>query len=220
MARPLLIAALAGLMLAGASAYAQEVEPQLDGAPPPLQIPKPAPPKPAPPKPVAPKPATAVKPATGATDSVLKAEQDRLARQAEAQKIEQARLASLAADLETRKANLDAREQALAAQEAEYTRKMASLGEQLRPPLQSDPVPPRYRISYDDARRACTRAGMSEALDQDFYSARYEFAPRFFERQREMRGVMRMDDRDGYLSVDTVCQLDANGAVVRFDVLR
>jgi hypothetical protein len=31
---------------------------------------------------------------------------------------------------------------------------------------------------------------------------------------------MRMDDRRGYLTVDTVCQLDANGAVLRFEVLR
>ena len=96
---------------------------------------------------------------------------------------------------------------------------MASLDRPRADPLPSDD-PPRYRISYDDARRACTRAGMSEAVDQDFYSARYESAPRYFERQREMRGVMRMDDREGYLSVDTVCQLDANGAVLRFDVLR
>jgi len=208
MARNLLIAALAGAMLAALPAHAQESEPALDGAPPPLQLPRPAPPAP---KPAAPKPAV--------SDSALKAEQARLARQAEAQKSEQARLASLAADLEARRQRLDIREQALAAQEAEYTRKMASLDQLPTAPLRSD-EPPRYRLSYDDARRACTRAGMSEAVDQDFYSARYESAPRFFERQREMRGVMRLDDRDGYLSVDTVCRLDANGAVVRFDVLR
>ena len=81
-------------------------------------------------------------------------------------------------------------------------------------------APARYRVSYDDARRACTRAGMSEAVDNDFYSARYDGAPRYFERQRELRGPMRMDDREGYLTVDTLCQLDANGAVLRFEVLR
>ncbi len=214
MARTILIATLAGALLAAAPAYAQDSDGDLDGAPPPLQIPKPAAPKPAPPKPavVTPKPST--------PSPNLQAEQARLARQAEAQKIEQARLTSLAADLETRQQRLDIREQALAAQEAEYTRKMASLDDAPRAPLQSDPAPPRYRVSYDDARRACTRAGMSEAVDQHFYSARYESAPRYFERQRELRGVMRMDDRDGYLSIDTVCQLDANGVVLRFDMLR
>lgn len=213
MARSLLLAALAGALLAAAPAYAQDSDADLDGAPPPLQIPKPAAPRPAPPKAV-----TTPKPSTPSPN--LQAEQARLARQAEAQAAEQLRLARLAAELETRQQRLDIREQALAAQEAEYTRKMANLDERPRAPLQADPAPPRYRITYDDARRACTRAGMSEAVDQDFYSARYESAPRFFERQRELRGVMRMDDRDGYLSVDTVCQLDANGAVLRFDMLR
>ena len=215
MVRSTLIAALAGAMLAALPAYAQDGEPQLDGAPPPLQIP--STPKPAPPKP-APKPTITAKPST----PDLKGEQARLARQAEAQAAEQLRLASLSADLETRKANLDARERALAAQEAEYTRKMASLSDRPPPALASTQpdAPARYRVSYDDARRACTRAGMSEAVDNDFYSARYDGAPRYFERQRELRGPMRMDDREGYLTVDTLCQLDANGAVLRFEVLR
>jgi hypothetical protein len=75
-------------------------------------------------------------------------------------------------------------------------------------------------MSYDDARSACTRAGMSEAVGNDFYSARYDAAPRYYERQRELRGPMRMDDREGHLTVDTICQLDANGAVLCFEVVR
>ncbi len=61
---------------------------------------------------------------------------------------------------------------------------------------------------------------MSEIVDNDFYSARYDGAPRYDERRRDLRGRMRMDDRRGYLTVDTICQLDANGAVLRFEVLR
>lgn len=204
MARHVLIAALAGAMLAAASAHAQESGPPLDGAPPPLQVPKPAAPR-------APVPT----PRPAAPDASLKAEAARLARQAEDQRAEQDRLTRLAADL-------DARERALAAEEAAYTRKLAELDR--APPVTAaapsrPDASPRYRITYDDARRACTRAGMAEATGNDFYSARYDSAPRYFERQREMRGRMRMDDREGYLTVDTVCQLDANGAVVRFEAL-
>lgn len=228
MARRILIAALAGAMLAAFPAHAQEDDPLLDGAPPPLQLPRPAPPKP-PPKPT-PKPAPA--------DASLKAEQQRLARQADAQKAEQTRLATLAADLDARTARLDARERKLSEeeariarlrtdQEADYARQLAELDRQRStpppvvaslPPAAAEP-PARIRIGYEDARTACTRAGMSEAVDQDFYSARYVAAPRWFERQREMRGRMRLDDREGYLTVDTVCQLDASGAVDRFDIL-
>ncbi|MEQ1785279.1 MAG: hypothetical protein ABMA14_28370, partial [Hyphomonadaceae bacterium] len=81
-------------------------------------------------------------------------------------------------------------------------------------------APALIRVSYDEARNACTQAGMTEAADNDFFSARYDTAPRYYERERELRGRMRMVDRRGYLTVDTICQLDANGAVLRFDVLR
>jgi hypothetical protein len=219
MARRILIAALAGAMLAAFPAHAQEDDPLLDGAPPPLQLPRPAPPKPSPPKP-APKPAAPA-------DASLKAEQQRLARQADAQKAEQTRLSALAADLDARTARLDARERKLAEEEARIARQLAELDRKRSTPppviasLPPAPVEPpaRLRIGYEDARTACTRAGMSEAVDQDFYSARYVAAPRWFERQREMRGRMRLDDREGYLTVDTVCQLDASGAVDRFDIL-
>ena len=71
---------------------------------------------------------------------------------------------------------------------------------------------------YDTA--ALTRPGMDEAIDRDFYSARYQSAPRLFERERELRGLMRMDDRRGYLLVDTVCELDEDGSVLHFELLR
>ena len=241
MARHVLIAALAGAMLASFPAYAQDAEPQLDGAPPPLQIPKPTTPKPPPPlpKPAAPKPATP-RAATPAPIDTAKSEQARLAQQATAQKAEQSRLTSLAADLAAQQARLDARATEITAEEkrlareradqdADYARKLAELDSPRLtppataslPPTPTEPyAPARVRINYDDARRACTRAGMSDAMDHNFYSARYDAAPRFYERERELRGRMRMDDRGGYLTVDTVCQLDANGAVLRFEVLR
>jgi hypothetical protein len=219
MFRSALIAAVSGVMLAALPAYAQTgyaQDGELDGAPPPLQIPKSAAPTPKPATPV-PKPAprAVIKPAPA--DSNLKAEQARLDR--------------LAAELAAQKARLDAREIELAElekrltreradQDADYARKLAELDQpRATSPLQPF-APARVRITYDDARNACTRAGMSEAMDNDFYSARYDGAPRFDERRRDLRGRMRMDDRRGYLTVDTVCQLDANGAVLRFEVLR
>lgn len=234
MARFILIAALAGAMFAVLPAYAQDVE--LDGAPPPLQIPKPTPPAPKPAKPTPTKPAPA-KPAPADTPSkaeqALKTEQARLAQQAQAQTAESARLARLSADLQAQKARLDARAVELADQEkrlareredqdADYARKLAELDRPRVTPPATTPLPPapaRVRVSYEDARTACARAGMDEATDNDFYSARYESAPRYYASQREVRGRMRMDDRRGYLTVDTICQLDANGAVLRFEVV-
>ncbi|MEQ1784699.1 MAG: hypothetical protein ABMA14_25410, partial [Hyphomonadaceae bacterium] len=125
MARHVLIAALAGVMLASFPAIAQDAEPQLDGAPPPLQIPKPTPPKPAPPKPT-PKPAPpAVKivtPKSAAPVDTTRSEQARLAQQAAAQKAEQARLASLAADLQAEQVRLDARAAEITAAEKRLAR--------------------------------------------------------------------------------------------------
>lgn len=203
---------------------------ELEGAPPPLQIPKaPAPtsaaPKPAPRKPTAPRtPAPA--PAASSTTS----EQQHLAQQAAALRTEEVRLKTLAATLEARKLRLDEREADLAEkekrlkrlgedQDADYVRQLAELHAQLMTP-EAPASPARVRISYEDARRACTRAGINEAAAHDFYSARYDVAPRYFERQHELRGSMHMHDRDGYLTVDTICQLGTNGAVLRFEVLR
>jgi hypothetical protein len=236
MARHLALAALAAAVFCALpAAHAQEDMPELDGGPPPLQIPKPTP-KPAP------RPAPRVN--TAEADRI-KAEQARLTRQAETQKAEQIRLDRQAAELKAEAARLDARAADIAAeenrlaqlrteQEADYTQKLAELERQRvsAPPIQSaelpaEPVPPRAtprpriaRINYEAARRACTRAGMDEAVARDFYSARYDAAPRLFEYERELRGLMRMDDRRGYLLVDTVCVLDDAGAVLHFEMLR
>jgi hypothetical protein len=224
MARHFALAAFAAATLCALpAAHAQEDMPELDGGPPPLQIPKPAPPKPAP------KPAPRV--STVDADK-LKAEQARLAKQAEAQKAEQLRLDRQAAELKAEQARLDARAAEIATEEARLarlrveqdiaeTRQLAERERQREPaPPRASPRPRTARINYEAARRACTRAGMSEAVDRDFYSARYESAPRLFERERELRGLMRMDDRRGYLLVDTVCELDDEGSVLHFEVLR
>jgi hypothetical protein len=211
--------------------------PELDGGPPPLQIPKPAPPKPAP-KPVA-KPAPRPAPRVSTADAdKLKAEQARLAKQAEAQKAEQLRLDRQAAELKAEQARLDARAAEIAAEETRLARlrveqdiaETRQLAERERqrvaaPPIQSaelpeEPAPPRASPRPRMARINYEGAGMSEAVDRDFYSARYESAPRLFERERELRGLMRMDDRRGYLLVDTVCELDDDGSVLHFEVLR
>jgi hypothetical protein len=223
-------------------AHAQDDLPELDGSPPPLKIPKPALPKPVPAKPTPPK--IAAKAASPSAD-LLRAEEARLKRQAEAQKTEQLRLDRQAAGLKSEQASLDARaaqinaeERRLAQlridQEAAYTQQLAELGRQRTAPPISEPQPrsadlpatpgaPRAgsrhsRINYESARRACTRAGMDEALDRDFYSARYQSAPRLFE--RELRGIMRLDDSRGYLLVDTICELDDDGRAVDFVILR
>ncbi len=260
-----MIAALAAAMFGCLPAHAQEDVPELDGGPPPLRIPSQQP-APQPAKPVTvvkpAKPVTAAKPAkpvtvakpVATTSPSLKAEQDRIARQAAAQKTEQERLAKQSADLKAEKARLDARAAALAAEEqrlaqiradqdALYTTKMAELARDraaVPPPLvtpsvpaidnrgfappRDEPRPPvraRYaRVSYDDARRACTRAGMAEAEDRDFDSARYQNSPQYDEDVGEFRGLMRMDDRRGFILVDTICELDDEGRVVDFALLR
>jgi hypothetical protein len=238
MARHFALAVFAAATLCALpAAHAQEDMPELDGGPPPLQIPKPAPPKPAP------KPAPRV--STADADK-LKAEQARLAKQAEAQKAEQLRLDRQAAELKAEQARLDARAAEIATEEARLARlrveqdiaetrqlaererqrvaeapiQSAELPEEPVPPPRASPRPRMARINYETARRACTRAGMDEAVDRDFYSARYESAPYLFERERELRGLMRMDDRRGYLLVDTVCELDDDGSVLHFEVLR
>lgn len=218
MARHGMIAAFLGAALCFAvPAHAQQDTPELDGAPPPLRVPAPAPPHPKP-----------ARPSTATASSTLEAEAARLARQAEAQRVEAARLAAEADRLKAEQARLDARAAAIAAeeeriarlradQEAAYRRQLADLQD-----LQaaSPPRPVRASIDYDEARRACARAGLSRAVDLDFSYARYEVAPRWFEREREMHGLMRMEDRRGYVLVDTVCTLAASGAVRRFDLLR
>lgn len=260
MIRKIAVAGFGAVLLGCLPAYGQEM-PELDGAPPPLKIPKPAVTQPQTPK-VTPKP-KAVTPApkpkvVQPVADRTKAEEARLAALAAAQKAEQARLEKQADDLEARAAELSARERRFAeqsaaeraelrAQQAELARQSDEVARQLaeasKPKVQPlpqvavrepDPVdePSERRsavrgynvadVDLEMARRSCTRAGMREARERDFYSAWYDRAPRLYDEGRtlELRGYMRVEDRRGYLVVDTVCEIDADGEAVDFAFLR
>lgn len=243
-----MIAAFAASMFACLPAHAQEDVPELDGGPPPLRIPKQPAPQPAKPPAKPPvKPASTTTNIKAEQDRLAKqaaaqrTEQARLEKRAADLKAEKARL-------DARAAQLAAEEKRLAQvrfdQDATYTTKMAELARDRaalppahqtpNPPASTDrgfaprddaPAPPsarsRYaRISYEEARRACSRAGTAEAIDRDFDTARYQNSPQFREDVRELRGLMRMDGRRGFVLVDTVCELDDEGRVVDFALLR
>ena len=77
------------------------------------------------------------------------------------------------------------------------------------------------RLDFATARRSCMRAGVEAARERDFYSAQYDGAPHFYEGRRlVLRGLMRLEDRRGYMIVDTVCEIDADGEAQRFAFLR
>jgi len=77
------------------------------------------------------------------------------------------------------------------------------------------------RLDFATARRSCMRAGAEAAKERDFYSAQYDGAPHFYEGRRlELRGLMRLEDRRGYMIIDTVCEIDADGEAQRFAFLR
>lgn len=80
----------------------------------------------------------------------------------------------------------------------------------------------RGRIDFQTAQRSCSRAGIEQAWNRNYYSAQYDGAPRFAEGRRgwELRGRMRLHDRSGYRTVDTACQVRRSGEAVRFDFLR
>jgi hypothetical protein len=189
----------------------------------------------------------------------LKAEQAKLAQQAEAQKAEQARLAKLAEDLKAEQARLDARAAELAEEKrrllqervdkASEAAKLAAL-DRPREPAEQDEVPsnkvsaseelpnegpgdrlpsispeprrPAYaRLDYAGAERSCIRAAEDEALDRDFYSARYDAAPRFYQNDGwELRGRVRLEDRRGYLLVNMVCEIGPNSEAMDVIFLR
>jgi hypothetical protein len=252
-----------GIMLGCMPAYGQEM-PELDGAPPPLKIPKPTVTQPQTPPKITPKPTPkivtpAAKPKVSQpVADRTKAEEARLAGLAAAQKAEQARLEKQANDLEVRAAELAARERQFAeqsaaeraelkAQQAELARQSDEIARQLaeasKPRTQPlpqvavrepDPVdqPSERRssvrgfnladVDLEMARRSCTRAGLREARERNFYSAWYDRAPRLSDEGRslELRGYMRVEDRRGYLVVDTVCEVDADGEALNFAFLR
>jgi len=271
MVRNIAIAGLAAVMLGCLPAHGQEGE-ELEGAPgwqkaekhPPVQNPIQK-------KPAVPAAQTQTPAQAQAAADRIKADQAKLAQQAEAQRAEQARLAQQAADLKAQQARLEARAAELAAEERRLAqlrsdqesaqaialaRRRGEAGgdegggdeaareEALRSQRQTADLageangarsggypdrdaptetrrPGYARLDYNDARRSCARAGENAALARDFYSARYETEPRFYQdRGWELRGLMRLDDRRGYVLVDAVCRLDAEGEVQRFRFLR
>ncbi len=78
----------------------------------------------------------------------------------------------------------------------------------------------RNKPNFQNAQRDCSRAGIREAWDRNYYSAQYDNAPKLHEGRRgwELRGRMRLHDRSGYRYVDTACEINRND--VRFEFLR
>ena len=75
---------------------------------------------------------------------------------------------------------------------------------------------------FQTAQRVCSRAGIQEAWNRNFYSAQYDGGPRL-EYGRggwELRGRMRLHNNRGYSYVNTVCEVNRNGNAGRFDFLR
>jgi hypothetical protein len=76
-------------------------------------------------------------------------------------------------------------------------------------------------LDLDAARRSCARAGEDAALARRYYSARYDDAVRVYQdRGWKLSGRMRLEDRRGYLLIDTICEVDADGEAQRFSFLR
>lgn len=290
------IAAVAAAMVGCLPAYGQQEGEELEGAPGWQKAVKPAPVQKKPAAPVQKKPAAPVAPARtqaqppqqqktqaqAATDKA-KADQAKLAQQAEAQKAERASLARQTAELKALQARIDARVAELAAEEKRLERlridqetiqaaKLAELERQRDATVQEeaqrserqrqtadlsveangavrpgrdtgaddaednadinlrDGLPdarpetrrPLYaRLDFENAERSCARAGEDAALARNFYSARYDSMPNIFQDGGwELRGRMRLQDRRGFLIVDTVCEVDADGEARRFAFLR
>lgn len=167
----------------------------------------------------------------------LKARQATLDARAAELAAEEKRLATERADHEaeiaTQQADLKRRQDELARQSppapAQGIGQAAKVGDDDDPAFEEDdtpvtPSPRRFRqarLDFATARRSCTRAGVEAARERDFYSAQYDGAPHFYEgRRMELRGLMRLEDRRGYMIVDTVCEIDADGEARNFAFLR
>lgn len=76
----------------------------------------------------------------------------------------------------------------------------------------------RRKPDFQQMQRDCSRAGIQEAWNRNFYSAQYHEAPRFYEGRYgwELRGKMRLHGRGGYSYVDTVCSSDRGGVDFEF----
>jgi hypothetical protein len=122
--------------------------------------------------------------------------------------------------------------------EAAESEKQQTAEADAEPDIPSDAVPNRdddaYRgrrypgetrrqtqINFELARRSCMAFAQDEAVDRNFYSARYDGTPHLYRGDGpELRGRMRLEDRRGYLLVDSVCEVDDEGIAQRFAFLR
>ena len=92
--------------------------------------------------------------------------------------------------------------------------RLSGAAPELRQPLHA-------RLDFDAARRSCLRVAEDRALARNFYSAHYDAMPRFYQNDGwELRGRMRLEDRRGYLLIDTVCEIDASSEARTFIFLR
>ncbi len=75
----------------------------------------------------------------------------------------------------------------------------------------------RRKPDFQQMQRECSREGIQEAWNRNFYSAQYNSPPRLVEGRYgwELRGSMRLHGRKGYSYVDTVCSIERGN--VRFN---
>lgn len=76
----------------------------------------------------------------------------------------------------------------------------------------------RRQPDFQQILRECSRAGIEEAWDRNYYSAQYSNEPRFYEGRFgwELRGKMRLHGRSGYSTTNTVCSVERNGVDLVF----
>mgnify|MGYP000944155921 CR=1 FL=1 len=171
----------------------------------------------------------------------LRLERVRLDKQAAELKTRQVLLDARAADLAAKEKGVAAREKELAEDKAQLARDTEDVARQLAhaaraetpaaapasAPAVARRVEPSERRFGDEgldreiALDVCIDASRDAARVQNFYSARYDVEPRFYEgRYLQVRGMMRVEDRRGYRILDTLCEVDAEGDVQRFVFLR
>lgn len=171
----------------------------------------------------------------------LRLERVRLDKQAAELKSRQQLLDARAADIAAKEKGVAVREQELAADKAQLARDTEDVARQLAhaartetPAAAPAPAPAverrveardrRYgyeELDHEIALDACIDASGEAARVQNFYSARYDVQPRFYDgRYLQVRGMMRVEDRRGYRILDTLCEVDREGDVQRFVFLR
>lgn len=74
------------------------------------------------------------------------------------------------------------------------------------------------RPNFQHAQRDCSRAGIREAWDRNYYSAQYHDGPRMVEGRYgwELRGRMRLHSSRGHSYVDTVCDISRGNVRIEF----